>query len=76
MSQKLLYLLTLLAFTIVVVLGLFDYYDVVNIPVQVHLVARWLTLLLLIGIAYRRRSLTTWIVVSMFVGLEIGFTFP
>lgn len=76
MSQKSIYLLTLLGFTIVVFLGLLDYYNVAAIPVQVHLITRWLTLLLLLILAVRRRSLTTWIVVSMFFGLEIGFTFP
>jgi proton glutamate symport protein len=75
-SQKLIYLLTLLGFTIVIVLGLLDSYNAADIPVQIHLAARWLTLLMLVIHAYGKKSLTTWIVVSMFLGLEIGYTFP
>jgi proton glutamate symport protein len=75
-SQKLIYSLTLAGFTIIVILGLLDYYDVAAIPVQIHTAFRWLTLLLLFILAYRRKSLTTWIVVSMFLGVELGFSFP
>lgn len=76
MTQKLILTLTLISFTIVVLFGLLDYYDITAIPVQVHTVFRWLTLLLLFILAVKRKSLTTWIVISMFFGVEIGFTFP
>ncbi len=45
-------------------------------PVQLHTGLRWLTLLFIILFAVKRRSLTTWIIVSMFIGVELGFTFP
>lgn len=76
MSQKLLLSLALIGFTIVVTLGLVDYYDVVSVSAQVNTAFRWITLLLLIILAYKRKSITTWIVVSMFLGIEIGFSFP
>lgn len=37
---------------------------------------RWLAIATVIGVAVRRRSLTTWILVSMVVGAEIGHDFP
>lgn len=76
MSQKSLYTLIFIGFTIVVVLGLVDYYEVAEIPDVVHNGVRWLTLLLMLPLGLMRRSLTTWIVISMFVGVELGFSLP
>lgn len=76
MSQKSLYTLIFIGFTIAVILGLVDYYEVAEIPDGVHSGVRWLTLLLMIGLGFMRKSLTTWIVISMFVGVELGFSLP
>jgi proton glutamate symport protein len=75
-TQKLLYFLIFIGFTITIALGLLEYYNFTSIPIQVHVAFRWLTLALLFSLAVKRKSLTTWIVVSMFFGAEIGFTFP
>src|SRR6185436_7208029 len=40
------------------------------------MVLRWLAIGLLVAWAWRRKSLTTWILVSMVVGAEIGHDFP
>jgi proton glutamate symport protein len=48
----------------------------VSPPRQVLLAARWATTALFAGYAFTRRSLTTWIIVSMLVGAGIGFDFP
>ncbi len=37
---------------------------------------RWAGILFLLGYAWRRRSLTTWILISMVVGAEIGHDWP
>lgn len=37
---------------------------------------RWVGLALLIGYAWLRRSLTSWILVSMLLGAELGYDFP
>jgi proton glutamate symport protein len=37
---------------------------------------RWVIIAALVGYAFRRRSLTTWILVSMVVGAEIGHDWP
>jgi proton glutamate symport protein len=40
------------------------------------MVLRWLVVAALCAFAWRRRSLTTWILVSMVVGVEVGYDFP
>lgn len=61
--------------TVALLLAVVDHYAV---PVHVGLLSftRWLVWLSMIYWAYQRRSLTSWIVVSMFLGCEIGFSFP
>jgi proton glutamate symport protein len=39
-------------------------------------VIRWICLVLLLPFAVKKKSLTVWIVYSMFVGLELGYDFP
>ncbi len=46
------------------------------VPAPVLLAVRWLTTALFVGHAVQRRSLTTWIIVSMVVGAGIGYDFP
>jgi proton glutamate symport protein len=75
-SQKTLGYLILAVFTITAFVGLAGYYDVITVPAAVHTALRWTTLALLIWFAIKRKSLTTWIVVSMFIGVEFGFSFP
>jgi proton glutamate symport protein len=45
-------------------------------PFDLFLVLRWVAIAALVGWAVRRRSLTTWILVSMVVGAEIGHDWP
>jgi len=47
-----------------------------SIPSAVLLSTRWIALVLLFAYACFRRSLTTWIVVSMLLGAEIGHDWP
>jgi proton glutamate symport protein len=56
--------------------GLADYFGLTSVPDFVLATLRWITWVLMIILAIRRMSLTTWIVVSMFLGCEIGFSFP
>ncbi|GAB2952935.1 glutamate/aspartate:proton symporter GltP [Hymenobacter coalescens] len=53
-----------------------SHYGVLALSPLVPMAARWLALLALITWAAERRSLTFWIVVSMFVGAEAGADFP
>jgi proton glutamate symport protein len=50
--------------------------NIASLPHSFLLSIRWITLALLIAYAIMRRSLTTWIIVSMFLGAEIGHDWP
>lgn len=76
MSRKLLVLLVIVSALIAVLLTLVNYYGGSVIPGSVLTGTRWLAMGFMIYLALVRRSLTTWIVVSMFVGCEVGFSFP
>jgi proton glutamate symport protein len=58
------------------VLGLADIYGLFTIPSAVLLASRWLFGAAILWYAFAKRTLTTWIMVSMLVGIEIGHTFP
>jgi len=49
---------------------------ILALPAAALTVFRWLTLAAFIGYAVRRKSLTTWIIISMLIGAEIGHDFP
>jgi proton glutamate symport protein len=57
-------------------LAVLDFYGFVAISSSVLLVSRWLAIAALVAYALGRRSLTTWILVSMVIGAEIGHDFP
>jgi len=62
--------------TVVAVLVALKSLHLFSAPLQVLLVARWATTVLFAGYAFKRRSLTTWIIVSMLVGAGIGYDAP
>lgn len=76
MTKKLLFQLIFFFATLSILSGLVSFYGWIPFPGWVLTTGRWVTLALLIYWAVQRRSLTTWIVVSMFLGCEIGLTFP
>ena len=49
---------------------------ILALPAVALTVVRWLTLAAFVGYAVRRKSLTTWIIISMLLGAEIGHDFP
>ncbi len=57
-------------------LTLANHYQLVVIPALVLLVLRWTVLALLIGYAWARRSLTSWILISMVAGAIFGYDVP
>lgn len=70
------YLFSLLgALLIVSLMTLLNYYTLLAIPQSVMITARWAFLLILIGYAYLKRSLTTWILISMILGAGFGHDF-
>ena len=76
MKLKSLYLLILIFVTIAIFAGLLNYYHWVEIDSVVLASTRWFVWGLLIYLAIIRKALTPWIVVAMFLGCEIGFSFP
>ncbi len=72
-------LLALLLFTLAAILHLLYYQEWVSFPgnAKAFLVtSRWIVVASLALFAIYRRSLTTWILVAMAIGVEIGVDFP
>ena len=66
----------LLLFTISASLHLADFYTGMGINPVVLIASRWIAWLLLILFAVQKKSLTTWILDSMVIGVEVGLNFP
>ena len=49
---------------------------VIDVPPEILLASRWLAIAGLVVYGIKRRSLTTWILVSMIIGAEIGHDLP
>lgn len=64
------------AITAAIMVSLIDGYGWIDLPDVATAVVRWAAILVLCYWAWRRRSLTTWILISMVVGAEIGHDFP
>jgi proton glutamate symport protein len=67
---------TLAGITVLAILVALRSLGLVPVPAAVLLVVRWLVTALFIGHAIQRRSLTTWIIVSMVIGAGIGYDLP
>jgi len=57
-------------------LAIIDFFGVATVPETVLFAARWGAIAVLAAYAVPKRSLTTWILVSMVVGAAIGHDFP
>jgi len=66
-------LVTLFLVSIVLIL---DHFKIISTGKNILTVCRWFAIVVLIGYAIYKRSLTTWIVISMIVGAEFGYDFP
>ncbi|RZM10199.1 MAG: dicarboxylate/amino acid:cation symporter, partial [Pedobacter sp.] len=73
MNQRKAGLLALLLFTIVAILHFADQW--VSIPASTLMVSRWVVVASLFVFALYKRTLTTWILVAMAIGVEIGLDF-
>jgi proton glutamate symport protein len=68
-------ILAVFVFTVVAVLHVI-HYEFAPLSHQLLFVSRWVLIASLIFFAWFRKSLTTWILVSMALGIEIGLDFP
>ncbi len=76
MNKRNAWRLALLIFTIVVILHVLDWNGIAEIPYAVLSGSRWLLVGVLCIWAWMKRSLTAWIMVSMVLGVLIGYEFP
>jgi len=75
-TQRQFFLLLLSVFTIALILNLGQIYSFWSIDKTALLVSRWVTMACLVGYAFRKKSLTTWILISMVLGAEFGHDLP
>lgn len=76
MNQHKIGWLSFLMFTIVALLHFVSLNNLVFIPEAILISSRWLFIIILSVYALYKKSLTTWIMVSMVIGVEIGLDFP
>lgn len=62
--------------TVALSINLGQVYSFWDIDPVILLVSRWLTMAMLVGYALRKKSLTTWILISMILGAEFGHDVP
>ena len=71
------YLLSMLVLLFVVsLMTLLNHYGLIEINETFLIISRWCFLLVLVGYAVMKRSLTTWILISMILGAEFGHDLP
>jgi proton glutamate symport protein len=71
------YMIFLLASIFLVsLLTIINHYEIVSINNSILLVFRWITIGAIVGYAVYKKSLTTWILISMIVGAEFGYDLP
>jgi len=76
LSQKRVIQIIFTLLTISALLHLLDFYLSLSIPHYWLVASRWLVWVFVVVFAVKKQSLTTWILVSMIFGVEIGLNFP
>ncbi|MEO7314857.1 MAG: cation:dicarboxylase symporter family transporter [Ginsengibacter sp.] len=69
-------ILVFIALTLVAIFHLLSIYELVIIPAVFLKTLRWIFIGTLIVFGFYKKSLTTWILSSMVIGIEIGLDFP
>ena len=75
MNKQIAGAISILAFTLIALLHVLHLNHWIIFPETLLLTSRWLFIGLLIMYAFYKRSLTTWILVAMVIGVEIGVDF-
>jgi len=76
MNKRKSILLVFIVLTVTVIFHLVDIYNFNSLSPLFLRILRWLFIATMIVFALYKKSLTTWILVSMLVGVEIGVDFP
>jgi len=69
-------LFLLLTLFVVSFLTIINHYDIFIVSKTVLMVFRWIAIVSIVGYALYKRSLTTWILISMILGAEFGYDLP
>lgn len=75
MNKKNVLVATMATFTLAAIVSLLHFYNLVNVSPIALKVCWWSFTAAAIAYAVLKRSLTTWILVSMVIGIQIGFEF-
>ena len=76
-SKVTLIIIAVLAF-LASIFGICNHYSVMTNVIDMALacsISRWLACVALVFLGIKRQDLTTWIVIAMFIGIEIGYSF-
>ncbi|RNI32879.1 dicarboxylate/amino acid:cation symporter [Rufibacter immobilis] len=76
MKKSTLAILAFVILTVAIVLTLAQNYGLFTLPEILLTATRWAGIAALVLFATQKKSLTTWILVSMVIGAEIGYSFP
>lgn len=75
-TQRTFFILLFSVITVTFILNLGQVYSFWNMDQTVLLVSRWFTMTMLVAYAFRKKTLTTWILISMALGAEFGHDVP
>jgi proton glutamate symport protein len=69
-------LISFLIFTVVAIIHFLSLNNIISFSEPVLITSRWILIASLVVYALYKKSLTTWILTSMAIGIEIGLDFP
>lgn len=67
---------TLISVFIAASLSLLDAWGILSLPEELLMTIRWIAISVLVFYGIQKKSLTTWILISMVIGAELGHDFP
>ncbi|PKV75146.1 dicarboxylate/amino acid:cation symporter [Pontibacter ramchanderi] len=76
MNKAILPLATLICISIAALLTVLQQYEIIALSTEVLTTTRWAGTGVLLLYGLQKRNLTTWILISMVVGAQIGYDFP
>ncbi len=76
MKKSFLPLATLVSITLAAILTVLQQYSIISLSADVLMAVRWAGIGVLLMYGIQKRSLTSWILISMVVGAELGYDFP
>lgn len=69
-------IITLVSLFIACSLSLLNSWGILSLPSELLIIIRWVAIAVLVFYGIQKKSLTTWILVSMVIGAELGNDFP